>query len=217
MTRACRRHAALAACSGLLLSRAHAAPAPQLHRSMDKGRMFIHFDVKFPEAGDLSDKDIAVRGRAPSPAPERVSAARKWSLCSHPGAGCDAGAHNHSAASPAAWRRGHRGVRGGVHGGHRHGAGDEAATGASGVQLIVLACHALCNSATSPHPRLRWRRKTTTSRSAVSSALSSKRWSGGVHHYEVRRHKSSENAAVVARTVVIKTEHDDDGAPTKKI
>ena len=28
-------------------------------RSSDKGRLFIHFDVVFPEPGDLGDKEIA--------------------------------------------------------------------------------------------------------------------------------------------------------------
>lgn len=31
---------------------------PHHHRPMEKGRLFIHFDVKFPEPGDLSDKDV---------------------------------------------------------------------------------------------------------------------------------------------------------------
>ena len=36
---------------------------PHLHRSHEKGRLFIHFDVKFPEPGDLSDKDITARAQ----------------------------------------------------------------------------------------------------------------------------------------------------------
>lgn len=38
---------------------------PHLHRSLDKGRLFIHFEVKFPEPGELSDTDVAVRGARP--------------------------------------------------------------------------------------------------------------------------------------------------------
>lgn len=32
---------------------------PVWQRSSDKGRLFIHFDVVFPEPGDLGDKEIA--------------------------------------------------------------------------------------------------------------------------------------------------------------
>ena len=32
---------------------------PTWQRPLDKGRLFIHFDVAFPEPGDLGDKEIA--------------------------------------------------------------------------------------------------------------------------------------------------------------
>ena len=37
---------------------------PQLRSSTDKGRLFVHFDVKFPEPGDLADKDVVARAPA---------------------------------------------------------------------------------------------------------------------------------------------------------
>jgi len=33
---------------------------PDWHRSYEKGKLYIHFKIKFPEAGDVADEDIKV-------------------------------------------------------------------------------------------------------------------------------------------------------------
>ena len=44
---------------------------PTYQQPFNKGKLFIHFNVKFPEPGDLSDDDMGAREDFPGEDPRR--------------------------------------------------------------------------------------------------------------------------------------------------
>jgi DnaJ family protein A protein 2 len=42
---------------------------PDWQRSFDKGKLFVHFNVKFPEPGDIADADVSVLEKVLGPRP----------------------------------------------------------------------------------------------------------------------------------------------------